>query len=75
MIEIELNNVKKNFGLKNVLDGVSFEIKTGERISLLGENGSGKTTILKIISGIEKQDFRKCKYKKRCYYRILKTSI
>lgn len=37
MIEIELNNVKKNFGLKNVLDGVSFEVKTGERISLIGE--------------------------------------
>ena len=59
MIEIELNNVKKNFGLKNVLNGVNFEVKTGERISLIGENGSGKSTILKIISGIEKQDFRK----------------
>lgn len=56
MIEIELNNVKKNYGLKNVLDGVNFEVKTGERISLIGENGSGKSTILKIISGIEKQD-------------------
>ena len=32
MIEIELNNIKKNYGLKNVLDGVSFEIKTGEKI-------------------------------------------
>ena len=75
MIEIELNNVKKNYGLKNVLDGINFEVKTGERISLIGENGSGKTTILKIISGIEKQDLRKCKYKKRGYNRILKTSI
>ena len=51
MIEIELNNIKKNYGLKNVLDGVSFEIKTGERIALIGDNGSGKSTILKIISG------------------------
>lgn len=75
MIEIELNNVKKNYSLKNVLDGVDFDIKTGERISLIGENGSGKSTILKIISGIEKQDSRKCKYKKRCYYRLFKTSI
>lgn len=57
MIEIELKNIKKKYGLKNVLDGVSFEIKTGERISLIGENGSGKSTIFKIISGIEKQDF------------------
>lgn len=75
MIEIELNNVKKNYGLKNVLDGVNFEVKTGERISLIGENGSGKSTILKIISGIEKQDSRKCKYKKRFYDRLFKTSL
>ena len=75
MIEIELNNVKKNYGLKNVLDGVNFEVKTGERISLIGENGSGKSTILKIISGIERQDSRKFKYKKRIYYRLFKTSI
>ena len=75
MIEIELNNVKKNYGLKNVLDGVNFEVKTGERISLIGENGSGKSTVFKIISGIEKQDFRDCKYKKRFYDRLFKTSI
>ena len=29
MIEIELNNVKKNYGLKNILDGINFEVKTG----------------------------------------------
>lgn len=75
MIEIELNNVKKNYGLKNVLDGVNFDLKTGERVSLIGENGSGKSTIFKIISGIEKQDFRKCEYKKRFYYWLFKTSI
>lgn len=56
MIEIELNNVKKNYGLKNVLDGLSFEIKTGERVSLIGNNGSGKTTVLKLISGDESLD-------------------
>lgn len=56
MIEIELNNIKKNYGLKNVLDGVNFEVKTGERIALIGSNGAGKSTILKIIKGEENQD-------------------
>lgn len=64
MIEIELNNVKKNYGLKNILDGVNFEVKTGERIALIGENGSGKSTILKIISGEEKPDYGKVNIKK-----------
>ena len=57
MIEIELNNVKKNYGLKNVLDGFNMQIKTGERIALIGPNGSGKSTVLKIINGDEKTDF------------------
>ena len=56
MIEIELNNIKKNYGLKNVLDGVSFEVKEGERISIIGENGSGKSTLFRIINEDEKQD-------------------
>lgn len=64
MIEIELNNIKKNYGLKNVLDGVSFEIKTGERIALIGDNGSGKSTILKIINGEEKADSGKVNIRK-----------
>ena len=42
MIEIELNNINKNYGLKNVLENLSFEIKTGEKVALIGENGSRK---------------------------------
>lgn len=72
MIEIELNNIKKNYGLKNVLDGVSFEIKTGERIALIGDNGSGKSTILKIISGEEKADSGKVNIRKEAEIRYLK---
>lgn len=56
MIEIELNNIKKNYGLKNVLDGFNLEVKTGERVALIGQNGSGKSTILKIISNQETID-------------------
>lgn len=56
MIELELNNIKKNYGLKNTLNGFSLELKTKERIALIGQNGSGKSTILKIIIGEEFAD-------------------
>lgn len=56
MIEIELNKIKKNYGLKNILDGFSLELKTGERVALIGQNESGKSTILKIIAKQESVD-------------------
>ena len=49
MIELDINNIVKNYGIKNVLDGLSFEVKTGERIALIGQNGCGKSTVLKMI--------------------------
>lgn len=56
MIEIELNNIKKNYGLKNILDGFNLQLKTGEKVALIGQNGSGKSTILKLISKQEDID-------------------
>ena len=56
MIEIGLNNVKKDFGFKKVLKDISFDVQTGERVALVGRNGAGKTTIFDIISGKEKCD-------------------
>lgn len=50
MIEIGLNKLSKSFGNKQVLKEVSFEVKTGEHVALIGQNGCGKTTILKLIS-------------------------
>ena len=50
MIEIGLNKVQKSFGNKEVLKDISFEIKTNEKVALIGQNGCGKTTLLKLIS-------------------------
>lgn len=50
-IDISLYEVHKYYGSNHVLQGVSFEIYKGEKVGLLGKNGSGKSTIFKIISG------------------------
>ena len=49
MIEIKLNNIIKNYGLKNVLNGMNLTLKTGERVAIIGYNGAGKSTVFKII--------------------------
>ena len=56
MIEISLNKIVKSYGFNNVLDGFSLDIKSGEIITFVGENGCGKSTILNIISGNENID-------------------
>lgn len=53
MIELSLNKVVKSFGFKRVLEEFDLELKTGERVALIGPNGSGKTTIFKMIMGEE----------------------
>ena len=49
MLEIVLNNVSKNYGNKRILKNINFEVKTNEKVALIGPNGCGKTTILKLI--------------------------
>ncbi len=49
----ELTNVSKVYGTKTVLDSINLQIREGEILALLGPNGSGKTTILKILAFVE----------------------
>ena len=51
MIELNVNNVYKNFGGLQVLKGVSFQIRGPELIGLIGPNGAGKTTLTNILDG------------------------
>ena len=48
---IDFQHLKLSFGANEVLTDVSFEIKQGERVGLIGRNGTGKSTILKLITG------------------------
>ncbi len=48
---IEVENLRKQFGSTVAVDGVSFRVQKGEIIGLLGPNGSGKTTIMRILTG------------------------
>lgn len=56
MVEVRLEGVSKRFGLTVAVDGVSFEVKSGELFTLLGPSGCGKTTLLRIIAGLEFPD-------------------
>ena len=56
MIILDVNKVSKSFGFGNILNEVSFLINEGEKLGLVGNNGTGKSTLLKIIAHIEKQD-------------------
>ncbi len=56
MIDISLKNITKSFGGNEILRGVTFDINEGERVALLGANGTGKTTLLKLLSGALEPD-------------------
>jgi multiple sugar transport system ATP-binding protein len=53
MVEVRIENVTKRYGRKLAIDDISFTCKEGEFFSILGPTGAGKSTILKMIAGIE----------------------
>ena len=53
---VSVENVSKSFGLKTLLDGVSLGVQTGDRIGVVGLNGGGKSTLLKVLTGREQPD-------------------
>lgn len=53
---LSISELSKSFPPLTLFEGISFEIKRGERVALIGNNGTGKTTILKIITGLLEAD-------------------
>lgn len=52
MIVLSCNNLNKSFGIDSILEDVSFTVNEGDKIGIIGINGTGKTTLFKIISGV-----------------------
>ncbi|MBI5305863.1 MAG: ABC-F family ATP-binding cassette domain-containing protein [Chloroflexi bacterium] len=53
---LQMTRLTKTYGIQTILDDVSFIVNAGERVGLIGPNGCGKTTLLRIIAGIEQPD-------------------
>ncbi|WP_026477036.1 ribosomal protection-like ABC-F family protein [Alkaliphilus transvaalensis] len=56
MVHLSLKNIKKYYGGNLILNNITFDILYKEKVAIIGRNGTGKTTIFKIINQIEKQD-------------------
>lgn len=56
MIMLSCNKVSKTFGVETILENVSFSVNEGDKIGIVGVNGTGKTTLFKVITGILPHD-------------------
>jgi ATPase subunit of ABC transporter with duplicated ATPase domains len=63
MIELGISNLTKMYGVDKIFENVTFDVKTKDKIALIGRNGTGKTTLMKIMAG--KENFQEGQVNKR----------
>ena len=66
MIMLSCNNVTKSFGVETILENISFSINEGDKVGIVGVNGTGKTTLFKVITGIYGYDSGEIFTSKNC---------
>ena len=64
VLQVAINKLKKYYGANLILDNTSLELTEGEKVGLIGRNGSGKSTIFRIISGLEGYEEGSCVLRK-----------
>ncbi|MCR5799561.1 MAG: ABC-F family ATP-binding cassette domain-containing protein [Lachnospiraceae bacterium] len=53
---LSIRGLKKSYGTRSLFENVNIEIKKGEHVAIIGDNGTGKSTLLKILNGVETAD-------------------
>jgi len=56
MALIDLQNINKQYDIKVILKDVNFTLQEQQRIAIIGQNGQGKSTLMKVITGAEQAD-------------------
>src|SRR3954469_4971839 len=56
MALLQLRRIVKSFGARTVLDGLDFDVEPGARVGVIGPNGGGKSTLMRILAGLEQPD-------------------
>jgi len=56
MALLQLRGIVKSFGSRTILDGLDFDVEPGARVGVIGPNGGGKSTLMRILAGLEEPD-------------------
>lgn len=64
MLQVTMKDLQKYYGANLILENVSLDLMDGEKTALIGKNGSGKSTIFKILSRVESHDEGSCTHRK-----------